>query len=75
MQSKWNEDIKGEEAMDMPYTAEFYSKNPGDTVYHNNSACVPGREAKDLKPSNIEYGKGTNRTLCKDCKEKNDKGE
>jgi hypothetical protein len=52
--------------------AEFYSVNEvkkpaADRVYHNNSACAPGR---DIPPSERRPGNGGYR-LCKDCAELN----
>ena len=58
----------------MPSTPVFYSVNESkkptaNRVYHDNSACPPGRDI----PQN-ERRPGTNGyRLCKDCKERNDK--
>jgi hypothetical protein len=56
----------------MPLVAPFYSVNEvlkpaEDRVYHNNSACGPGRE---IKPEDRRPGTGGYR-LCKDCAELN----
>ena len=59
----------------MPKVPDFYSINetskPADKrVYHNNSACPPGRDI----PKH-ERKDGTNGyRLCNDCNEKNRQG-
>ena len=59
----------------MPKVPDFHSineaKKPADKrVYHNNSACPPGRDI----PAH-ERRDGTNQyRLCHDCKERNDQG-
>jgi hypothetical protein len=59
----------------MPQVADFYSINEANKpaanrVYHNNSACPPGRDI----PAN-ERRKGTgNYRLCQDCQNLNAKG-
>jgi hypothetical protein len=59
----------------MPTVADFYSINEAakpaaNRVYHNNSACPPGR---DIPPN--ERRSGTNGyRLCKDCTERNNQG-
>ena len=52
----------------MPYTKDFYSineiKKPVEKrVYHNNSACGPGRE---IPENERKFGTGGYR-LCDDC--------
>lgn len=52
----------------MPSTSPFYSINetrklPSRQVYHNNSACPPGR---DIPSSERRSGTGGYR-LCHDC--------
>jgi hypothetical protein len=59
----------------MPRTPEFYSINEAakpaaNRVYHNNSACPPGR---DIPPSERRPGTGGYR-LCMDCNERNTQG-
>jgi hypothetical protein len=56
----------------MSLVSPFYSVNEAlkpveDRVYHNNSACGPGREIKpeDRRPGTNGY------RLCKDCAELN----
>ena len=59
----------------MPRVADFYSINevkkpPANRVYHNNSACPPGRDI----PAH-ERRSGTNGyRLCNDCAELNKLG-
>ena len=61
----------------MPRIEAFHSRRearkPADQgVYHNNSTCQPGR---DIKLSSDER-KGTgNYLLCRDCDDKNFKGD
>lgn len=59
----------------MPSTPDFYSineaKKPADKrVYHDNSACPPGRDipAHERRPGQNLNG------LCGDCKNLNDQG-
>jgi hypothetical protein len=59
----------------MPTVADFYSiheagKPVEKRVYHNNSACPPGREIPAKERRN---GTGFYR-LCKDCDERNAQG-
>ena len=59
----------------MPKVPDFYSINevlkPAENrVYHNNSACPPGR---DIPANERRAGTGGYR-LCKDCNERNNQG-
>jgi hypothetical protein len=65
--------LKGKKTM--PKVPDFYSINevqkpPANRVYHNNSACPPGR---DIPANERRSGTGGYR-LCKDCNERNDQG-
>jgi hypothetical protein len=56
----------------MPEALDFYSINEAqkpeaNRVYHNNSACAPGR---DIPVNERRLGTGGYR-LCKDCTERN----
>jgi hypothetical protein len=56
----------------MPKMPEFHSIHEGnkptrDQVYHNNSACAPGRA---IPPEELRAGSGGYR-LCADCKRLN----
>jgi hypothetical protein len=59
----------------MPKVPAFYSINgvqepEAGCVYHNNSACPPGRDipANERRPGTGGY------RLCKDCTERNNQG-
>jgi hypothetical protein len=59
----------------MPRTAAFYSINEAAKptnrqVYHDNSACPPGR---DIPLNERRQGTGGNR-LCQDCQNLNNQG-
>jgi hypothetical protein len=59
----------------MPHTADFYSINEvvkpqQNRVYHNNSACPPGR---DIPPGERRAGTSGYR-LCADCTRLNAQG-
>ena len=59
----------------MPAVAAFYSINevnklPANRVYHNNSACPPGR---DIPANERRQGTGNYR-LCNDCNNLNAQG-
>jgi hypothetical protein len=64
----------------MPYVAAFYSikevdKPAADRVYHNNSACPPGR---DIPMHERRQGAGPGfpgYRLCDDCIELNRQGK
>jgi hypothetical protein len=59
----------------MPKVPDFYSINEvnkpaNDRVYHNNSACAPGR---DIPQNERRLGQGNYR-LCRVCTEETNKG-
>jgi len=59
----------------MPSVPAFYSINEvkkpqTDRVYHNNSACPPGRDI----PQNERRPGTNNYRLCQDCTRLNDQG-
>jgi len=47
----------------MTIVAAFYSKKPGETVYHNNNRCTQG---KNIEKYYVVYGTG-DRQLCSTC--------
>lgn len=60
----------------MPRVPDFYSINEAakpaaHRVYHNNSACPPGR---DIPQHERRSGTGGYR-LCDDCRERNNQGK
>lgn len=60
----------------MPATPDFYSinetqKQPAHRVYHNNSACPPGRDI----PQNERRSGRNGYRLCDDCGRLNAQGK
>ena len=60
----------------MPSVSNFYSVNeiskpPANRVYHNNSACPPGRDI----PANERRTGTNNYRLCDDCARLNAQGK
>jgi len=64
----------------MPHAPEFYSINEAkkpvaNRVYHDDSACGPGREIPqhERRPGRGPSGEAAYR-LCEDCQEEHKKG-
>lgn len=55
----------------MPKVPAFHSKRPGETVYHNNSACTEGN---NIEKKYLTSGTG-GRPLCNHCSKLNDAGK